>query len=229
MLYLFDIDGTLLLSGGAGARALDHVFTHRYNISGAMRDIQPGGKTDPMILTEVFENFLGRRPSQAEIDDILAAYLPRLVASLAESENFRLMPAVHEALDFLGQQAGVLLALATGNIRAAAHAKLEHAQLAGHFITGGFGDDSADRSELVARAIERSEAHAARRIAREDIVVVGDTERDIHAARACGVRVIAVATGSASRERLLAEGPDAVFDTLAELPAWHRAQPRSRN
>jgi phosphoglycolate phosphatase len=222
MLYLFDIDGTLLLTGGAGSMALDQVFLTHYGIARAMRGVSPGGKTDPLIIAEMFERHLGRAPGEDEIARVIDAYLPLLRDAVAASTAYRLMPAVHEALDFLAADSAVCLALATGNVRAAAQIKLDRAGLWQRFALGGFGCDSADRGALVARAIERAREHTGVAHERDEIVVVGDTPRDVHAARACGVRVLAVATGSASREELTAEQPDAVFDTLAELPRWHR-------
>jgi phosphoglycolate phosphatase len=224
MLYLFDIDGTLLLTGGAGTVALEQVFLTHYGIAGAMRGVKPGGKTDPMIIAEMFERTLGRAPTEAEIAAMLEAYVPLLRQAVAAATAYRLMPAVHEALDFLAAAGGVCLALATGNVRAAAQVKLDRAGLWERFAVGGFGCDSADRAALVARAIDRAREHTGVDHDRDEIVVVGDTERDVDAARACGVRVIAVATGSVGREALAAEQPDAVFDTLAELPAWHRRE-----
>jgi phosphoglycolate phosphatase len=219
LLYLFDIDGTLLLSGGAGARALDRAFAARFGIDGAMDEVQLGGKTDPNIVEEVFIARLGRRPSDAEIDELLDLYVPLLRSELAEAPRFRLMPAVVETLDHLAAQPGVRIGLATGNIRAGAQAKLERAGLWQRFELGGFACDHRDRHQLVARAIERAGA-----VAPDDVVVVGDTPFDISAARACGVRVVAVATGSVARAALAHCQPDAVFDTLAELPAWHAEQ-----
>lgn len=228
MLYLFDIDGTLLLTGGAGTVALETVFSTHYGITGAMRGVSPGGKTDALIIAEMFERGLGRAPTQEEVARVIEAYLPLLREAVAVSAAYRLMPAVHEALDFLAADSGVCLALATGNVRAAAQIKLDRAGLWHRFVVGGFGCDSADRAVLVARAIERAAEHTGLARDRDEIVVVGDTPRDVHAARACGVRVLAVATGSASREELAAEQPDAVFDTLAELPAWHRVHCQRR-
>lgn len=218
ILYLFDIDGTLLLSGGAGSRALDRVFADLHGLEGAMDAIRPGGKTDPLILEEVFVTRLGRRPTAAEIEEILARYVPLLERELAESAGFHLMPAVVETLDFLSTAGAVLLGLATGNVRAAARAKLERADLWHRFALGGFGCDHRDRHRLVARAVERAAEHAPRP---EQVVVVGDTPFDVSAAHACGATAIAVATGSVSRSELEATGADVVFDTLAELPAWH--------
>ena len=222
MLYLFDIDGTLLLTGGAGVVALDQVFSTHYGLTQAMGGVNAGGKTDPLIIAEIFESHLGRQPTDEEIAHVLDAYVPLLRQAVLASTDYRLMPAVYETLDFLAADAAVCLALATGNIRLAAQVKLERAGLWERFVCGGFGCDSADRAALVARAIERACAHTSVSYAREEIIVVGDTPRDVHAARACGVRVLAVATGSVSREVLADERPDAVFDTLAELPEWHQ-------
>ncbi|HEU5057820.1 MAG TPA: HAD family hydrolase [Kofleriaceae bacterium] len=224
MLYLFDIDGTLLLSGGAGARALEGAFAARYGLAGAMEGVQLGGKTDPNIVEEVFLARLGRRPSQMEIDDILDLYLPRLRAELAAATRFHLMPSVVETLDHLAGLPGVRLGLATGNIRAGAQAKLERGGLWHRFELGGFACDHRDRDRLVARAIERAGG-----VSPDEVVVVGDTPFDVAAARACGARVLAVATGSVGKGALAACQPDAVFDTLAELPAWHAAQVARRS
>ena len=223
MLYLFDIDGTLLLSGGAGSRALDRVFADLHGIRGAMDHVWPGGKTDPIIIEEVFALHLGRPPTVAEYDEVIERYLPLLHAELARSEQFRLMPAVIETLDFLAGDGGVTLGLATGNVRAAAEAKLERAGLWPRFALGGYGCDHRDRERLVARAIERATELGGAPVDPRDVVVVGDTPFDIAAARACGARVVAVATGRPSREELAACEPDVLLDTLAELPAWHDA------
>jgi len=226
LLYLFDIDGTLLLSGGGGARALDRAFSHRFGIERAMELVKPGGKTDPIILEEIFATRLGRAPVGDEVAEILALYLPLLRAELIETPGFRLMPAVVETLDYLaGLAPAVTLGLATGNVREAAQIKLERAGLWSRFAFGGFACDHRDRPRLVARAIERAcELAGVAALPPEEVVVVGDTPLDVEAARACGVRVVAVATGTASRADLVACGPDAVLDTLAELPAWHAAQ-----
>lgn len=223
MLYLFDIDGTLLLSGGAGSRALDRVFHARHGVAGSTRTIDFGGKTDPIILAEMFHAALGRPPTAEETAQLIEDYLPALAAEI-EGPAFRLMPSVVEALDFVGGQAGLVLGVATGNVRRAAEIKLRRGGLEHRFAVGGYACDHHERPRLVARAIERGEAHAGRRFERDEIVVVGDTPLDVAAARACGVRVVAVATGSVDRATLLATGADAVLDTLAELPAWHGAR-----
>lgn len=221
-LYLLDIDGTLMLSGGAGRAALNRAFADLHGKAEAMEGVALAGRTDPLIVAEMFHNALGRAPADGEIEALLAAYLPVLTELLDEPGRARMMPAVVETLDFLAGCEGVHLAIATGNVRAGARAKLNSIGLWDRFVTGGFGDDDANRAGLVARAIERAEAEIGLVFARERVVVVGDTPRDVSAARACGIRALAVATGGYSQTQLEQTDADAVFATLAELPAWHR-------
>ena len=225
MIYLFDIDGTLLLSGGAGARALDRAFAALHGIAGAIDEVRFGGKTDPVIVEEMFRAKLARAATDDEYEALIAADLPLLDEELATSPRFRLMPSVEEALDFLAAQPGVLLAVATGNVRAAAEKKLRRGGLHARFAVGGYACDDRDRARLVARGIERARAGGA---VPPDapIAVVGDTPHDVSAARACGALALAVATGGFTRAELAACEPDALFDTLAELPAWHEKNSR---
>ena len=185
-----------------------------------MRDVRPGGMTDRTIVAEIFETRLGRAATEAEIDRILDDYAMALEEELSPGPNFRLMPSVVDCLDFL-TTAGPVLGIATGNIRKAADAKLRRAGLEDRFLFGGYGCDHPERAIIVERAVERALDHAPG-ATRETMIVVGDTPRDVAAARACGVQVVAVATGSYSRDELEACEPDATMDTLAELPAWHQ-------
>ena len=222
--YLFDIDGTILLTGGAGSRAINRVFLERYGVSRAMDPVQAGGKTDPLILAEIFENTLDRTPSEEEIGAIFEAYVPYLALELRRSERLVVMPGAPEAVRWLSGRAEVHLGIATGNIREAARLKLEHIDLWKEFSFGGYGSDSSDRAELVARAMERGrEQPGAARLADSDFVVVGDTARDVAAARACGARVVAVPTGHYTAHDLNECDPDALLESLEQLPAWHLA------
>ena len=225
ILYLFDIDGTLVRVGGAGARSLDRVMAARYGIANATRGLQFGGKTDPGLGGEIFQACLGRAPTATETAEVLATYLEvlesELDASLAEA-RFRVLAGAIETVAWLRARGDAVLGIATGNVQAGARAKLERAALWEPFGFGGYGDDSAIRAELVARAIERGRALAPREP--RAVVVVGDTIHDISAARACGATVVAVATGSDTRAALVAAEPDAVIDSLVELPAWHLAR-----
>lgn len=219
-LYLFDIDGTLLRAGGAGGRALDAVFAARYQLTEAMAGIDAGGRTDPWLVAQVFEHRLGRAAGDDEIAAVIAAYLPELERELGVGD-FRVLPAVVEALDWLTGRGSVAVGIATGNVAEGARRKLDRAGLTARFAFGGYGCDSAHRPTVVARAIERGVAIAGE-CTRDRMVVVGDTVHDITAARACGIRVVAVATGTQTRAQLAAAAPDVVLDTLADLRAWHQ-------
>ncbi|CAN5618080.1 HAD family hydrolase [soil metagenome] len=212
VLYLFDIDGTLLDAHGSGRGSFDEVMLEHFGVARASEGIRYGGKTDHAIIQEIFEARLGRAATPAERAEFLAAYLPRLTAKLAAG-GVKVLEGAVAALDWLAPR--VRLGVATGNIREGAEAKLAAAGLAGRFELGGYGCDSAVRSELVARAIERAGVFS-------EVIVVGDTIHDISAARACNATVCAVATGSDTAEALA--HADVVFRSLTELPAWHAAR-----
>ena len=221
VLYLFDIDGTLLDARGSGRTAFDAAFSEHHGIANASEGIRYGGKTDPGIIGEVFRARLGRQPSPGELAVLLDAYVPRLRALLA-AHGAEIIDGVLDALEDLAARDGVVMGIATGNIRAGADAKLAAATrdrianpLGAWFVLGGYGCDSHVRAELVARAIERGRE----RCAIGEVVVVGDTIHDISAARACNATVCAVATGADPAEAL--RDADVVFESLAELPAWH--------
>jgi len=214
ILYLFDIDGTLLHAHGSGRGAFDAVMAERHGIANASAGIRYGGKTDPAIVDEIFVARLGRPASEDERAGFLAAYVPKLQAALAHT-GVVVLDGVTEALRFLGARDEVCLGVATGNIRAGADAKLAAAGLAAWFGFGGYGCDSPLRAELVAAAIRRGRESSEVR----EVIVVGDTIHDIAAARACGATVCAVATGSDPADRL--SHADVVFGSMMELPAWH--------
>jgi phosphoglycolate phosphatase len=214
ILYLFDIDGTLLHAHGAGRAAFDAVLAAQHGYRDASAGIRFGGKTDLAILDEILVARRGRSATAGERAEFLDAYVPVLRTELAR-QGVDVIAGVGEALSWLGDRAEVVLGIATGNVRAGAEAKLAAAGLAGWFSCGGFGCDSHLRAELVAAGIARGrelrDVH--------EVVVVGDTIHDIAAARACHATVCAVATGGDPPE-VLADA-DVVFASLAELPAWH--------
>lgn len=214
VLYLFDIDGTLLHAHRSGRDAFDAVFAEHHGIADASVGIRYGGKTDHAIIDEIFQVRRGRSATLAERHAFLDAYIPRLRALLV-ANGVDVLGGVTETLEFLSRREEAVLGVATGNIRAGAEAKLMAANLHTWFGFGGYGCDSHVRSELVAKAVERGRADREVR----EVVVVGDTIHDISAARACGATVIAVATGSDPAEALM--HADAVFASMHELPAWH--------
>ncbi len=220
ILYLFDIDGTLLRAGGAGARALDRVIHAHHGIEDGMRGIEAGGKTDPWILEEMFAARFHRAPTAEEVARLIAAYLEVLDEECGRGDRFRVLDGAAAVLDWLAARADVALGVATGNVVAGARIKLARAGLWERFAFGGYGSDSAVRAELVATAIARGEAAIGR--AADHVVVVGDTLHDVRAAKACNALCVAVTTGSDTRAALEASGPDVVIDSLHELVPWHQ-------
>lgn len=213
MIYLFDIDGTLLHAHGSGRAAFDRVMHAQHGIADACRGIRFGGMTDHGLVNLVYRAHLGRDATEDERRRFLAHYLDDLATTLTGVE---VIGGVIEALDFLAPRAR--LGIATGNVKEGAALKLGAAGLADRFAFGGYGCDAIVRADLVARGIERARAMGPV----DEVIVVGDTLHDIAAARACGATVCAVTTGGETAEAL--READVVFASLAELPAWHRSR-----
>lgn len=211
-IILFDIDGTLLLSGGAGLKALRDVFRRRFGIEDAVEGIEFHGRTDPQILDSIAHRHLGRDLSADERAGLIAEYLEGLERFLDESP-YRILDGARELLDALAARDDVLLGLATGNVEPGAWAKLRHGGLDGYFGFGGFGSDDPDRDRLTCMAVERGRARAGNGA---PAVVVGDTIHDVRSARAAGADCLAVATGNASRGDLEAAGARWTVPTLAD-------------
>jgi phosphoglycolate phosphatase-like HAD superfamily hydrolase len=217
VIYLFDIDGTLISAHGAGRRAFERALAQEFGIAEGLRGIQLDGKTDPMILDEAFAA-AGR--GAATVEDrarIFAAYLSHLPNELAQA-TYRVLPGVERALDYLESQ-GAVIGLATGNVEGGARHKLERGGLWHRFAFGGYGSDAHGRAELVRIAVERGRQRATRSVAAEEVWVLGDTPRDIAAAHAAGVRAVGVATGSYDVAALRDAGADVVVTTLEEWAA----------
>jgi phosphoglycolate phosphatase-like HAD superfamily hydrolase len=218
MLFLFDIDGTLVATGGAGLRALNRAFVEIHGVAEATRGIAADGKTDPILVDEMFRARLSRAPVDGEYEALIGRYLEHLAGEVERTERYVVFPGVIRALDLLAGR-GVTLGLATGNVERGAAIKLARGDLWRRFAFGGYGSDAGDRAELVARAIARGEAHAGRTFARDEVVVIGDTPRDVAAAHKNGVLAWGVATGPHRADALAASGADVVMETLEELPA----------
>ncbi|MFH1810946.1 MAG: HAD family hydrolase [Pseudomonadota bacterium] len=216
-LVLFDIDGTLVDADGAGRAALDEAFAGSWNILDATRDVVLAGGTDPEIVRDILVTQLGLTTDSVTpgmIKGVLGAYLAHLPRCMAAATSFRILPGVREILPTLSRRPGVFLALATGNIAPAARLKLAKAQLNTYFRTGGFGGDAPTRAGLITVAQERMARVAGQRFERRRVFMVGDTVRDIKAARAAGVVAVGVATGPDSEEVLSEAGADLVLSSL---------------
>jgi phosphoglycolate phosphatase len=213
---LFDIDGTLITSGGAGARALEQAFVELTGIEHALQGVRLDGATDLAIVREALE--LGGRAAPKELmDRLVDRYTELLPVELARTSGYRLLEGVESLLARLGAQLRVF-GLCTGNVRAGARAKLSHGGVWDHFargFEGGFGSDAEVRSDIVRAALRRAEQHQGRSLRAVEALVVGDTPRDILAGHEVGVPVLAVATGRFTAQELLDAGADAVVDSLA--------------
>jgi len=214
---LFDIDGTLLLSGGAGNRAMDRTFRTLCGIAEATKGRDFSGMTDPVILRDIFRHLCRREVTSAELEELKATYLRFLEEEIQVSPAFQVLPGVNRLLSYLSQRSDLLLGVATGNLERGAMIKLKRAQLHPYFSFGAYGSDSEDRAEIVALARER-----ARRLADGDpghlvAFVIGDTPLDIEAGRAAGCLTVAVASGTRSQGELQAYNPTYLLPDLTRL------------
>ena len=216
-LVLFDIDGTLLLSGGAGVRAMTRAFAEVFGVADAFAASDVAGRTDTFLVTTALQR-AGLPDTPEQHLRFRAAYAGILREEMLQPPRGRcgLMPGVTELLDALQADDGAHLALLTGNFEPAAYTKLGHFGIDRFFTWGAFGEESADRNELARVARRRAEERALPAAVRDRIVVVGDTPHDIACARAIDARVIAVATGNFSTDALADAGADVVLPDLSD-------------
>jgi phosphoglycolate phosphatase-like HAD superfamily hydrolase len=213
-LLLFDIDGTLLTSGGCGERALRAAVKEFFGKDDDLQEIEIAGRTDTSIARQLLRKYAG---DESRAMDVLEHYLRHLPGLLPERPG-RLLPGVSELLAALHARPDVVLALLTGNLHRGAEYKLRHYGVWHYFQFGAFADDHHDRNELGAVALQRArERGIEARL--ERVFVIGDTPHDIACARACGARAVGVATGGSSYEALSAMGADAVLRDFTDLPA----------
>ncbi|MBF0254295.1 MAG: haloacid dehalogenase-like hydrolase [Candidatus Omnitrophica bacterium] len=216
-LLLFDIDGTLLLTGGAGKIAFERAFLECFGVADSWGGTLPDGRTDPLIFDEIARRVLGRGLTSPEHDRLCAKYLAYFPPALEEADRFRLMPGALPLVRLLSTLPNVLLGLATGNFKSAAFEKIRHGGFEGFFRFGGYACDSADRDQIVRTAVTRGMLSA--REAGDipgDIWVIGDTPFDIRSGRAAGGRTIGVATGRYTLQELAAESPDGLLIDLSD-------------
>ena len=198
---LFDIDGTLLTTGGAGASAWSQACEKLHGSPVDIERITESGMTDSAVARAALQEVLGRDPAPVELDALTGSYLDFLPEAVATSANYRLAPGIVPLLERLTAD-GISLGLTTGNIEPAARIKLERADLNRFFGFGGFGSDSNLRPELTRRGMERGIELSGGKLARDDFITVGDTPLDILAAHEIGIRIVGVATGLYETEDL---------------------------
>ena len=214
-ILLFDIDGTLVSTGGAGAVAWKQAFEELYGIPADIGQYTDAGMTDPDVGAKTFEAVLNRTPSPQELAQLVQRRLEHLPEAVEKSEGYRVLPGVPERLKQLSR-AGHLLGLITGNGDGAAHIKLQRAGLNRWFTYGAYASAGVDRPEIVRQAVGRGEAMLGCDVPNTDIFVIGDTPLDIQAAHAVDCTAIAVATGKYDVAALEEAGADHVLETLEE-------------
>jgi phosphoglycolate phosphatase len=210
---LFDIDGTLLVTGGAGAIAWQRAFRELHGVDANIEEHTKSGMTDPEIAEITFREVIGRDGSEAEREEAVASYLSHLPDAVAESPGYRVMPGVEALLERLSERK-TLLGLVTGNIEAAARVKLARGDLNRFFAFGGYGSDSRDRVELTRRALARGGEAGGAPLDPAAAIAVGDTPRDVEAGHGAGIRVVGVATGSYTVEQLRQANADWAIETV---------------
>jgi phosphoglycolate phosphatase len=216
---LYDIDGTLISTAGAGRRAIERAFAQRFGRDDVL-DFPFDGMTDPVIVRLGLRRLgLAEAAIEREIAPTLSAYLDVLGAVCASATDFRIHPGIEAALALTVGRGGFAVGLGTGNVAEGARLKLERVGLHSHFAFGGYGSDDGDRPTLLRIGAERGAARLKAPLGACRVVVIGDTPKDIAAAHAIGAEAIAVATGSFGVEALRSYSPKHAFVNLTHPAA----------
>jgi phosphoglycolate phosphatase len=214
---LFDVDGTLVRTGGSGRRALDRAFESLWGLKDASRTLDFSGKPDLRNFTEVFEANFGRRPTRSELSKAAAAYLrflPNEVRRSVREGKYEVVEGADELVRELARRGHVRLGLGTGNFERGARIKLRPSRLNRFFRFGGFGEDGFDRHHILLAGVRRSRAR------RADVLIVGDTPIDVEAGRRAGYRTAAVSCGFSTLKDLKASKPDHLSRDFRPLNKW---------
>lgn len=218
---LFDIDGTLILTGRAGQRAMTRAFEATTGVPDALKRVDVAGRTDRIIMTDAL-TVCGRALDEPFVEQFREVYAGFLREELQrDGVGWKgALPGVTTLLDQLAARPDVSLALLTGNFKVSAEIKLAHFDLWKYFGWGAFADDAVERNDLLPVALSRAHADGHAGLTGADILIVGDTPHDITCARSGGAKVIAVATGNYTADQLRACEPDVLFDNLSDAAAF---------
>lgn len=210
---LFDIDGTLISTGGASDRAWHRAFLELQGVEVSVPDYTGKGVPDPAVGLQCFRGAIGREPEGDEMAALMALRERYLREEVEISPGYRVMPGAEALLERLRDE-GRLVGLITGNTEGAAEIKLARAGLNAFFAFGGYGSDADQRADVARKALERAEAAAGGGLDRAACIATGDTPLDVEAGHAAGIRVVGVATGEYSVDELRAAGGDWVVADL---------------
>jgi phosphoglycolate phosphatase-like HAD superfamily hydrolase len=215
---LFDIDGTLIDTGGAGAGSWRLAFDELYDIPADIGEFTDSGMTDPEVGRKTFEAVLHREPQRKEFTRLMERRLHYLHQTVEESEGYRVLPGVEKLLPRLIED-GYLVGLVTGNTEAAAHVKLHRAKLNRFFSFGGYGSDSNERPEVTRVALKRASLVYGEEVNHDQAIALGDTPLDVTGAHQAGIECVGVGSHNFSAEQLREAGADYAISSLdEELP-----------
>jgi phosphoglycolate phosphatase len=221
ILILFDIDGTLLLSGGAGNRAIDRAFMQVFSLEKATEGIEFVGMTDQKIFMQIISQKLKREVDGETKKKVIALYLEYLRDEVDRSSGFLVLAGVRDLMESLSEEQAVLLGLVTGNFEKGARIKLIRADLDRYFPFGGFGEDGTNRTDIAKAAIKRAAGIFPAGF--EKIFVVGDSRYDVLSAQDIRAYSIAVGTEGVDKYGLKSMRPDFYFSTLGDNKAFLQA------
>lgn len=212
---LFDIDETLVHTGGSGARSWAWAFEQLHGVAADIGAHTSAGETDPQVGRETFRAVLGRDATHLELSRIYAKYLWHLSEDIWTSRDYRVLEGADDLLRRLSES-GVVLGVVSGAMEGAARMKMEPGKLGRYFVFGAYGSDSPDRTEVTKLAVAKASRLRGRELAASEVYVVGDTPLDITAAHAAGATAVGVATGNYDVDTLRASGADHVLPSLAD-------------
>jgi phosphoglycolate phosphatase-like HAD superfamily hydrolase len=209
---LFDIDGTLVTTGGAGRRSMERAFRHLHGRGDACDSFSMSGMTDRAIVRKAL-GLIGVEATEPAIDAVIDSYIAHLAEEVRKVDDYkyRVHPGMREAVLAARAREGFAVGLGTGNVRRGAQVKLERVAIYDQFSFGGFGCDFEDRVELIRHGARAGAAQLGAPVEACRVVVIGDTPKDVHAAKGIGAECIGVGTGNFSAEALLAAGADFAF------------------
>lgn len=222
-IILFDIDGTLVKAGGAGARALDHAVETMTGRKDACASIQLQGATDKTNFVNAFAAGAGRKPTKRELDELTRKYvgrLPREVLASVKAKTYLKVKGVEKFLDRLAGRKDVLVGLGTGNLKDGAFIKLEPSGLMKHFAFGGYGCDSHHRSAVLKKAVQRAARITGCAIKEREVFVIGDTHRDVEAAKEAGYHSGVVLDGFGDKALIMRSNPELMTKNFADMKPW---------
>jgi phosphoglycolate phosphatase len=220
---LFDIDGTLILSGGSGRKALNRAGEVLYGVENVCSELSLAGRTDLYNFGAAHRLATGRKPSAAAVERLHREYLkqlPRFVRAALRTGHYHVPAGLKTLLKHLSRDKRVLLGLGTGNMEKGARIKLEPSGFNPYFQFGGYGSDSFHRHALLRKAVMRARKLSRAPFSREDVYVIGDTPLDVAAGKRAGFKTVAVGTGFSTWKELIASKPDHLARDFRGLGKW---------